>query len=566
MYDCKEFIVKENSNMIIRKHIHIILVLSVVFTLINQSNLTRAIFFDDYLADRRIYGVNYYLSLINESSKGNWALGSPYLKEWRFEPYLYPALNINAAGMVKRILGWDIKTYALAAGYLSVFAISFLLITAFLTLFNFNYFGYLAAAFYIFFPRWIEWNRTLSPEINFIPFALFFIAYFSRWTFWKRELTLGVLAGLLFYVYPYYWTFALALLAISDLLEFFRQRKIVWRHFYKYLVIAIFSSYYFLHLWQLHQLPYYQESIIRIGALYSRFPAGLYTQIFLLASLAVFLFFRNYFNHSFDKVVAGLLAGLVALNQQLVTGMQVEFNSHYLPTILLFLTAFWFGMALMLAKNFTRYKKFLAVLAILASFGAVANRIYDLRYSTGIEVYTAGRADAVVDWFLKNGIRDAVVYAPQDIIEDIILWTNNYLYFDPGQELQLMPTAELIDRFTYYDLTNNNITENLFQRHNMIFGMTFVERWQKDTVINKIKSWLLRREFKTAPLEDYVIYDFGEIYQKRINPDSAEFNKYLEKYQVDYLIYRQADRNSIYREAPGKIVFEDEEYLIKKRL
>lgn len=552
--------------MAVRKHIYIIVALAAIFTFIIQLDLTRAIFFDDYLADRRIYGVNYYLSLINESSKGNWALGSPYLKEWRFEPYLYPALNINAAGLAKKILGWDIKTYALAAGYLAIFTISVLLITAFLALFNFNYFGYLIAAFYIFFPRWIEWNRTLSPEINFIPFALFFIAYFSRWTFWKRELAFGLLAGLLFYVYPYYWTFALALLVISDLLEFFRQRKIIREYLYKYLIIVILSSWYFVHLWQLHQLSYYQESIIRIGALYSRFPAGLYTQAFLLFSLAIFLVSRKYFSKDFDRVIAGLLTGLVVLNQQLITGMQLEFNSHYLPTILLFLTVFWFGMALMLAENFTRYKKFLAVLAILASLGAVANRIYDLRYPAGREVYTAGRADAVVNWFLENEIRDAVIYAPQDIREDITLWTNNYLYFDPGQELQLMPTAELINRFTYYDLANSDITENLFQRHNMIFGMTFVERWQKDTVINKIKSLLLRKELKTAPLKDYVTYDFGAIYQKRINPDPAEFNKYLDKYQVDYLVYRQADRDSIYQEVPGKIVFEDEDYLIKKRL
>src|SRR3989338_4439834 len=98
-----------------RKHFLIILVLSAVITVIIQNGLTRAIIFDDYLQTKSIGGggVNYYLSLINESSKGNWSLGSPYFLEWRYEPYLYPALNINAAGFLKQMLGVDIKFYSL---------------------------------------------------------------------------------------------------------------------------------------------------------------------------------------------------------------------------------------------------------------------------------------------------------------------------------------------------------------------------------------------------------------------------------------------------------------------
>ncbi len=187
-----------------KKYLFIILALSALFTLIIQSALTKAIFFDRYLETRAVRGgaVAYYLSLINESSKSNWSVGNPYNLEWRNSPYLYPPLNINSVGLFKRIFNLDIKSLSLIMDYGAVFMIMALVLTSFLMLFQFDKFGYLAAIFYIFFPRMIGWSRTLSPEINFIPLAAFFIFYFSSFRFWKRELGLAVFSGLLFYFYP----------------------------------------------------------------------------------------------------------------------------------------------------------------------------------------------------------------------------------------------------------------------------------------------------------------------------------------------------------------------------
>lgn len=558
------------------RYIYIILALSAVFTVIVQLDLTRAILFDNYLNTKQISGVNYYLSLINESSKGNWRLGSPYILEWRYAPYLNPSLSINAAGLFKRILGLDIKSYAAIMGYLAVFSIMALLLTAFSQIFRFSYFGYLAATTYIFSPRVIMWNRTWSPEINFIPLALFLVFYFSKFSFWKREFGLAFLAGILFYIYPYYWTFAIALLGVGDIWEFGCQRKIIWNRLYKYLIIAGIASWYVIHLWQLYQLPYYQESIVRIGALHSRFPAGLYTQAFLLASLVLFFLLNKYVFPRMDlgmiaggalyKIAAGLVAGLIVLNQQLITGMQLEFNSHYTPTILVFLVAFWASLIFILINNVSSYRKILISASFLLVFGLVAGRIYLTSASFGLGGYIGGKADEVVEWFLKNQIQDKVVYAPEDLGDEINLWTNNYLVWNDNQVLQLTPTEELIDRFTYFDITNQNITENLLKDQIKIFGHTFYAVLQKDDVLNKIKAKLLGKNFVPAILADYVKYDFRPMREKRIHPDIAEFNKYLEKYHVNYLVYRQKDRNSIYKDAPGKIVFENESYLIKKLL
>ncbi len=546
--------------MSIKNQVYIILTLSILFTLVIQWDLTRAIFSGNYLNNNQIKGTDYYLSLINESSKGNWRLGSPYLLEWRDKPYLYPALNINAAGLFKRLSGLGIKSYALAMDYGAIFLIMALLLTAFLFLFGWNSFGYLAAAFYIFFPR-IGWDRTLSPEINFIPLAAFLIFYFSNFSFWKRELGLAIFAGILFYIYPYYWTFVIALLAASDVWLFWQQRKIIWQRLYKYLIIAGLASWYAIHLWQISQLSYYKESMIRIGALYSRFPAGLYTQAILLASLILFFFLRKYyFKEITDKVAPGLVASLVVLNQQLITGVQLESNSHYLPVILIFLVVFWGGLIFTFIKFSPAYKK--AVISVLFC-GAVILIGYQVSLASEKD-YLQEKDPAVVDWFVQNHIRDQVIYAPEELNDEINLLTDNYLYFHPGQELQLIPTAELIDRFTYFDLTNKSITNNLLDYQTAIFGMTFIESAQKDIILNKIKSLIFGKKYLPAAPDQRLAYNLGLIYKKRINPNLNEFIEHLDKYRVNYLIYRQADRNSIYGMIPGKIVFESKGYIVKE--
>ncbi len=562
--------------MKINKPIYLIAALSILFTLIIQLDITRAIIFKNYLNTRQISGVNYYLSMINESSKGNWILGSPYLSEWRYAPYLNPSLSFNAAGLFKRTFSLDIKSYATIMGYMAVFSIMFLVLTAFAQIFDYSYFGYLAAAAYIFFPRVIMWNRTWSPEINFIPFALFLVVYFSRFSFRKREFSLAFLTGALFYVYPYYWTFALALLAVSDLQQFWNMKRIIWEYAYKYLAIAGFAFWYVAHLWQLSHLSYYKESLVRIGFLYSRMPAGWYTQGVLLMSLCAFFFLKKYVfpklnsempdNTVWNKIVAGLITGLIVLNQQLITGVQMEFNSHYAPIILFFLVAFWGVVITVLINNSNFYFRNILILfsfILVIGFGIV--KINSIVGGFDSDIYIGGRADEVVNWFLDNQIRDKIVYAPKDLGDEINLWTNNYLIFHDGQETQLMPTSELIDRFTYYDITNHRLTDNLFEEQTQIFGHTFDAAMQKDNVINSIKAKFSGKNFIPATLEEYTKYDFEPMHQIRINHDTIKFNEYLEKYHVDYLVYKRGDAESIYKEVSGKIVFDGQSYLVKKR-
>ncbi|MEK9170680.1 MAG: hypothetical protein AAB674_03495, partial [Patescibacteria group bacterium] len=130
-----------------KQHIILAILLGIVMTLIINLSLTKAIIFDGYLDTKEILsGGDYYLSLVNESSKGNWNMGSPFIKEWADKEYLYPPLNIHIAGLFKMVFGLDLKTASILLSYLCIFIIAILIIITFLFVFRFHYFGYLAAA------------------------------------------------------------------------------------------------------------------------------------------------------------------------------------------------------------------------------------------------------------------------------------------------------------------------------------------------------------------------------------------------------------------------------------
>src|SRR3989344_2878194 len=262
-----------------KKHFLIAIFISAFLTLIIQFDLTRAIVFNNYLdGDDLALGKEdraYYLTLINESSKGNWHLGSPFLKEWSRSLYLYPALNVNTVGFLKKVLDVNVKTTQILLDYGAVFILMVLILYLFRTIFRSYYLGYLTAI-------------------------------------------------------------AFVLLIITDAWHCIKLRRFLWNTVYKYFIIGTIISYYLVHLWKVHNLFYYNESIRIIGALYSRFPSGLYTQILLLFLLGVLFFVWRYLLYkerflffpvpsSFEKVLLGLVTSLVVLNQQIITGMQLEF-------------------------------------------------------------------------------------------------------------------------------------------------------------------------------------------------------------------------------------------------
>lgn len=570
-----------------KKHIIAISILSIIVIVLVHINLTRAILFEGYLHnDQIIAGRGLYLDEIIESAKGNWRLGSPYIKEWRNQPYLYIPLNINIAGFVKHVFRLSAKTANIVLLYGTLLVMIPAAFVMFLTLFRWHWFGYIVTLGYLFFPGTRAWIDLVSPPLNFIFLFLFLIFYFLRVSekmFWLREISIGTTAGLLFYTYPYHWTYVLPLLAIFDLWETLKARNIDRRNFVKYGIIGAMALPYLQNLWVIAYLPYYAETTRRIGQISSRYPAGLGTQATALILIGVWLLFRFTMRQrenqeektmfDFHKVVAGLSVAFVVLNQQMITGMELEFNSHYFALIILFAVAIVGGISQFLIFDSkktnkvrdTIFAKTLIVLWITSTlffigywvFGQVRQNAFHNPNS-----YWDENIIAITQWFRKNNIHDVVIYAPLDLLDPIHMLSENYLVFHPNEAVFLISNKELIDRFTYFDIGNKELTQNLIAHQNLIFGHTFDAAWQKDNVIGKMKALLARRPFVPIPIEKYIAFDFDQMYRARQNITALTFNDYLKRYHVDYVVYAKEKSPNLFQNLRGSIVFENNRYVI----
>lgn len=559
------------------RQIFIVAILSVFVVLVVHINLTRAILFEGYLNnDQIIAGRGLYIEDMIESSKGNWNLGSPYIKEHVDDPYIYIPFNIFVVGFTKSIFHFNAKAASIVIFYTGLFFMTFLAFSLFLIIFKWHWFGYVVALVYLFFPNIRAWVDFLSPPVNFIFLFIFLLFYFSYLSFWKREVGLGITAGLLFYTYPYHWTYALPLLALSDVWAFWKARRILWNCSAKYGIISFVGMFYFWNVWVILQLPYYTETLERIGQIFSRFPAGLATQMMVAGLIVCFFLFRFLVRRrgdieiiskfEFDKVIIGLSVAFVVLNQQIITGIENEFNSHYYAVIILFSVALLGGISSVLIEQRNTLAKIIVWLWIFTAAIFLGRWIFLQTHQNtfhDLSSYWSEDDVAVGKWFKNNNIHNAVIYAPLELLQPIQMISENYFVFHPNQAVFFISNQELIDRFSYFDISNQDLTDNLKAYQNMVFGHAFDARWQKDNVIGRIKAFIMRKSFVPIPLENYIGFDFTALQKKRKSITALEFQRYLSRYNVDYLVYAKKDIKPMHRLVTGITIFETQNYVIE---
>ena len=193
----------------------------------------------------------------------------------------------------------------------------------------------------IFSPTYNIFGRSTQPYTALVPFVGFLICTYralmqelprpslqNAWSF-RYVLGAGVLFGSLFYNYFYAWTFALAFLGCVTL------TSLVWRKWGSAVTaIAVGSVGIVLGAYPLYGL--FQLYTSDMGRELSYFFLGTYGHIFIRSQsgVAVLILFGIYwYLHRNDKnnffILALILAGWVALEQQLVTGRVIESDHYY---------------------------------------------------------------------------------------------------------------------------------------------------------------------------------------------------------------------------------------------
>lgn len=354
----------------------------------------------------------------------------------------------------------------------------------------------------------------------------------------------AVTFGLLFSIYPYYWTFYVVVFAVFIILSILLCYKEV--PYKKYLLIIsgglIVGIPYFISLWQSSNLSSYTESLTRLGLIHTRFPSGI--DSVLVASIVAIIFIIFYFrkivtiNHQSVFLFSGVLSAAIVVNQHLITGKNVEFSSHYMLG-----TMFWCGFVSLylltqwLGKQSQIINKVVltisaVIVSIMALYGAIGIINQQLVYRQA-EDYVQNYAP-IFDWLNKNAEIDQVVYTNEDLSAYIPIYTAQNIYFSGGSILSFMTDIEVHNRFIINRYFDNFTDDYVRYNQRQIFGGYYVNEFGHNKSKNKLRKLFGMKQVPYTMVPDEAVLKIKTLAQT-IQKES--FEKNIKTYRVDYLVW-----------------------------
>ncbi len=409
----------------------------------------------------------------------------------------------------------------------------------------------LAFSCFLFFGLYLfAFIRPVSPQFNFIFWLTLFILL---WRLLenpgsKRLLFLNIFNfGFLFYIYPYYWTFYLIFFGILAVFYFWKERA------FSYKIMAIVGGglvlaipYFYLNYLAL-QLPYYTETLTRIGMIYSRFPSGFRIVFWSALGLMAFGWFLRRKIIKLDIKVAffvfGIVASTIAVNQHLLTGKNFEFSSHYDMGAIFFLV---FALAYLISQynanlqmyaNDTNKFLYLKLILTIIVLSVVANGLY--KYSDQVfaiseeGIYIQNYAP-IFEWLNKNTAKDSVVYADPDLSGLIPVYTASNVYYIREANLFFISDKEVLDRFIINNFFEDFNKDFIIENERAIFGVRYIDAYGHIVQGNK-----LRRLLGVTPEPEIYLSEnaIQKVLSRAKELQSGDFIRELNQYKINYLIW-----------------------------
>ncbi|MDO8676878.1 MAG: hypothetical protein Q7K16_04535 [Candidatus Azambacteria bacterium] len=380
--------------------------------------------------------------------------------------------------------------------------------------------------------------RPVSPQFNFIFWLTQFI---FLWLFImeQRRKWIWLLAinfGLLFYVYPYYWTFYLIFFCVLAVLYFWKGRAL------SYGILAIASGglvlaipYFYLN-YLAAQLPYYTETLTRLGMLYTRFPSGFRIILWSAFGLAIFSWFLWRRVVEFDVkasfFILGILSSVIVANQHLLTGKNFEFSSHYDIGAVFFLV---FAVAYLFNTVKSR-KLSIAIVIIIAA--VVVNGLYN--YSKTVfavinenAIYKQNYAP-IFKWLNGNTEKDSIVYANPDLSRLIPVYTANNVFYVREANLFFISDEEVSDRFILNNFFENFNKNFIIENDRSVYGVRYIDAYGHAVQGNKLRRLLgLKLEPEIYLPEEAIL----KVMTRAKELQKGNFSEELKKFRIDYLVW-----------------------------
>lgn len=294
----------------------------------------------------------HYLAKGREVLDGN-GLGNIILREgkdWYNPEQKYAEYIVLPLRWLRLSQKVNIATVFTAVGFVGVFALVLLIYSFLLQLSRDKRLALLSALFvvlaynvvtkYNFIDYFNVYGRPVIPLASSLVFFFYLNLLVKSLKSMKRVYVFGAAAafGLSFYIYLFCWSFILALNVILAAIYLLKKEQL---QFKKVLVISSLGL--LVGSFELLLLYFYAQS--DMGRQIVAFGGGAFSREFTLIkiswlALAFFLFYylpRNKSDENWPILLALILAGIVTINQQIITGRQFQ-SFHYfwnfiIPTI-----------------------------------------------------------------------------------------------------------------------------------------------------------------------------------------------------------------------------------------
>lgn len=384
--------------------------------------------------------------------------------------------------------------------------------------------------------------RPVSPQLNFV----FWLSQFIfLWELIKNGPLRKILVlnavnlGLLFYIYPYYWTFYLVFLTILVGVYFIYSRELTFAIMKILAGGLILAIPYFVNSYFISRTLEYEETITRLGLIYSRFPSGARVILGAFVLLVLFMLALRSKLIKIDNPTlffsGGIFAAAISMNQHLITGRNLEFSSHYrMLSIFFFIFSFAYLWKTYLGRNFS-HKKLVSSVLVLAALFIVAQNTYAYlnKYSTGVSSEDQKYA-LLFDWLNKNTPKDSVVYADNILSNLIPIYTNNNVFYSDNANLFLMADDEVLTRFILNNFFESFDEEFVIKNVRFIYRVRYADIYGHAVQSNKLRRLL---GMNTVP-EMYLPKDIIDSVLKYADElKNSDFKKELGKYRVDYILW-----------------------------
>ncbi len=401
--------------------------------------------------------------------------------------------------------------------------------------------------------------RPVSPQLNFIFWLTQFIFLWRlvKEVSSRKFLLLNIVnLGLLFYIYPYYWTFYVVFLAILAGIYFIYDRglslamvKVISGGF----VIGIP---YFINSYSFSQAPEYAETITRVGLIFSRFPSGIWiiSWAFVLAALFALALKRKLINFN-DKTallfIGGILAAVISSNSNIITGKNLEFSSHYrMLSVFFFSFSFAYLWKLYLERNF-RYKKIAGMVLLSVALLLSAQNTYAYLKQHSVSASPGDQDYALLfNWLNKNMPKDSVIYANDTLSNLIPIYTSNNVFYSENANLFLAGDSEIITRFVLNNYFETFNREFVIKNARSIYRVRYIDKYGKAVQSNKLRKLL---GIKTVP-EVFLPEDaINNVLNRAVKLQKEDLEKELKNFRVDYVLWDK-DKNPEWKFGNKKFV------------